>query len=159
MTNQMIIMTGNAIMRGIHIEAIIKEGDTREGWSSLVLAIKVEAESGVEDIDAFHENTIVVQVVYHGILQSAAEGEKDILKTMMVHMMEDINLLKGKLGIGMVKEIARAKKVEAEKNKEVEDRKRKNADKVKAEKCEKVQKKEEIKRKSAEELAAAEETK
>ena len=36
------------------------------------------------------------------MLQKAAEAEKDTLSSMMVRMMEDINLLKGKAGIETV---------------------------------------------------------
>ena len=82
--------------------------------------------------------------------------EKDTLKSMMVRMMEDINLLKGKAGIGTVEEIAKARKVEAEKKKEAEDRKKKNEDKVEAERRAKVQKEEENRKKTAEEQAAVE---
>ena len=156
-TNQMIITTGNAIERGIHIEPIMKEGHTRGGWLSLLLAMKAEVESGVEDIDGFHENTIVAQGVYHGALQKAVEAEKDTLKSMIVRMMEHINLLKGKVGIRIVEEIAKAKKVEAEKKKEAKDRKRKNEDKVEAERRARVQREEENRRKTAEEQAAVEE--
>ena len=46
-----------------------------------------------------------------------AEREADGMRNMMVRMMEDMNLMKGKLGIGTVEEIAKAKKVEAEKKK------------------------------------------
>ena len=158
-TNQMIITTGNAIERGIHIEAVMKEGHTRGGWSILLLAMKAEVESGVEDVHGFHENTIVAQRVYHGALRKAAEGEKDTLSSLMVWMMEDMNLLKGKAGIGTVEEIAKAKKVEAEKKQEAKDRKRKNEDTVEAERMAKVQKEEENRRKTAEEQAAAEEEK
>ena len=89
-SNQRIIATGNAIERGIHMEMFMKEGHTRGGWLSLLLAMKAEVESGVEDVDGFHENTIVAQGVYHGALQKVAEAEKDTLKSIMVHMMEDI---------------------------------------------------------------------
>ena len=41
-TNQMIVTTGNAIERGIHMEMFMKEGHTRGGWSSLLLAMKAE---------------------------------------------------------------------------------------------------------------------
>ena len=147
--NQMIIMTGNAIKRGIYMEAIMKKSHTRGGWLSLLLAMKAEVESGVEDVDCFHENTIMAKGVYDVVLRKAVETEKDTLKSMMVWMMEDINLLKGKAGIGTVEEITRAKKVEAEKKKEAEDRKRKNEDKIEAEKRAKVEKEEENRRKLA----------
>ena len=55
----MIITTENVIESGIHIEIIKKEGHTSGGWSSLLLAPKVEVESGVEDVDDFDKNTIV----------------------------------------------------------------------------------------------------
>ena len=98
-TNQMIITTGNAIERGIKMEAIMQEGHTRGGWSCLLLAMEAVVEGGVKDVDGFHENTILAQGVYHVALRKAAEAEKDTLKCMMVRMMEDINLLKGKAGI------------------------------------------------------------
>lgn len=46
-----------------------------------------------------------------------AETQKDTLKSMMICMIEDINLLKGKAGIRTVEGIASTKKVEAEKKK------------------------------------------
>lgn len=118
---------------------------------SLLLAMKAEVESGVEDVDGFHENTIVAQGVYHSALRKTAEAEKDILKNMIVCIIEDINLLKGKASIRTVEKIARANKVEVEKKKKAEDRKRKNEEKVEVEKRAKVQKEEENRRKSAEE--------
>lgn len=59
MTNHIIITTENTIEREIHMGVIIKEGHTRGGWSSLLLAIKAEVESGVEDVDDLNKNTIV----------------------------------------------------------------------------------------------------
>ena len=101
----------------------------------------------------------MAQGVYHSALWKAAEEEKDTLKSMIVCIMEDINLLKVKTGIGTMEEIAKAKKVEAVKQKEAEDRKRKNEDKVEAERRAKVQKEEENRKKTAEELAIVEEEK
>ena len=46
----MIIATGNAIERGIHMEMVMKEGHTRGGWSSLLLAMKAEVESGLRTL-------------------------------------------------------------------------------------------------------------
>ena len=119
--------------------------------------MKAEVESRVAYVDGLHENTIVVQGVYHRVLRNAAEAEKDTLKSIIVHMMENINLLKRKAGIGTVEEIARAKKVEAEKKKEGEDRKRTNEDKVEAERRAKLHKEEKNRKRSAKELIVVEE--
>ena len=59
---------------------------------------------------------------------------------MMIRMMEDLNLLKGKAGNGTVKEIAKVRKLEVEKKKEAENRNRKPEDKVEAGKRAKIQK-------------------
>ena len=61
-----------------------------------------------------------------------AEREADSMRNMMVWMMEAMNLIKGKSGVGTVEEIAKVKKVEAEKKKEAEERKWKTEDKNEA---------------------------
>ena len=99
------------------------------------------------------------QGIYHKTKVYVAEREADSMRNMMVRMMEDMNLIKGKLGIGTVEEIAKAKRVEADKKKEAEERKKKTEDKNEVERKAKAQKEEEKRRKNAEELAAAEEEK
>ena len=99
----------------------------------------------------------LAQGIYHKTKEYVVEREADSMRNMMVRMMEDINLIKGKLGIGTVEEIAKAKKVEAEKKKEAEERKRKTEDKNEADRKAKAQKEEEKRRKNVEELTAAEE--
>ena len=101
----------------------------------------------------------LAQGIYHKTKAYVAEREADSMRNMMVRMMEDMNLIKGKLGIETVEEIAKAKKVEAEKKKEAEERKRKTEDKNEAERKAKAQKEEENRRKVAEKLTAAEEEK
>ena len=138
---------------------IITDTQVRGGWTTLIQFVTKEFErTGNQHIELLNLVTLG-QGIYHKMKAYVAERERDSMRNMMVQMMEDMNLIKGKLGIGIVEEIAKAKKVEAEKKKEAEERKRKTEDKNEADRKEKAQKEEEKRRKNAEELVAAEEEK
>ena len=138
---------------------IIIYTQVRGGWTTLVQFITKEVKR-MENRHIELLNLVTLkQGIYYKTKAYVVEREVDIMRNMMVRMMEDINLYKGKLGIEIVEEIAKAKKVEAEKKKEAEERKRKTEDKNEADQKAKAQKKEEKRRRNAEELAAAEEEK
>ena len=71
---------------------------------------------------------ILAYGIYNKIKAYIVERETHSMRYIMVRIMEDMNLIKAKLGIGTVEEIIKAK-VEAEKKKEAEERKRKMEDK------------------------------
>ena len=96
---------------------IITDTQVRGGWTTLIQFITKEVErTGNRHIELLNLVTLA-QGIYHKTKEHVSEREADSMRNMMVQMMEDMNLIKGKLGIGTVEEIAKAKKVEAKKKK------------------------------------------
>ena len=147
--------TGELIEAGADMEVERAEPQEHGGW--LCLTKWADRIPGIRKREAFSEEIGRVKGFYDMVNRVENEGQMRDMVKIMQRMEESMELVKGKLGVGTIEEIERAKKVEERKKREAEEKRRMETSKAEGIRKARAQKLMEEKRGKAEEAAMAEE--
>ena len=156
--HRQVIAMGDLINKCVHMDGVAQAHMDNRGWAILQLRQQKDKAEGL-DVEEFILNTIHAAEEYKSAKENILRGENDEMRGVRRRLLEDMELIKGKLKIGTADEIAEVEKAESKRVSEAEERKRRSEDRAEADRRARTQREEEERRKKAEVMAPEEELK